>query len=355
MSNKKLQARHVFQGGVDEDSAELWREATGEPCFVWGVGRGSKSLMSVQGAFCEWLRHPNTSADLTLYHNGAGTDFLSPWDPAPHKVLMLDRWPSRWERYLDWHLRYTGRVAVPNKSLQEAVKERFRWIPDRYVHVFPTPSVSTLRVPPLGRSERTVIRLSEEGWRGYKSRLKALSKVWSEGGYSLLILLPAGAKANWSHEKVEVRSGVAPSDAWRTALSCDSVLVLNDFELDTPWVTSLLRSGLFPLFPEGESPARSGGWLEAGAPEGYSWGDPLSALERLKAWRERAVSESRTYASWVERTFSDPAGNDFQRAWQDLKARVIEQRAPKLRDWKAKRRWMPLNWYRRIDRLRRGE
>ena len=150
--------------------------------------------------------------------------------------------------------------------------------------------MSTGKAPRAGRAERTVIRLSEEGWRRYKGRLKALSTVWGERGHTLLILLPAGASANWSNEKVEVRSGVAPADAWRAALSCDSVLVLNDFELDTPWVTSLLRSGLFPLFPEGESPARSGGWLEAGAPEGYSWGDPLSALERLKAWRERAAS-----------------------------------------------------------------
>lgn len=355
MSNKKLQARHVFQGGVDDDSVEMWRNATGEPCFVWGVGGGLKTLMAVQSAFGDWLKNPNTSADLTLYHNGAGADFLSAWDPAPHKILMLDRWPSRWERYLDWHLRYTGRVAVSNESLLEVVKSRFQWIPDRYLHVFPTPSVSTVTVPVVDRVERTVIRLSEEGWRRYKGRLKALSTGWNESGYSLLILLPSGAKMNWTNGTVEARSGVALSDAWRTALCCDSVLVLNDFELDTLWVKSLLKSGLFPLFPEGESPARTGGWLEAGAPEGYSWGDSLSALERLKAWRERAASETRTYATWVESTFSDLTDNEFQSAWQGFKDRLSEQRAPKLREWKAKRLWTPLPLYKRIDRLRRGD
>lgn len=356
MSGTKIQARHVFQGESGAAEREVWGEATGEPCFHWGGNREAswRSIAAVQSRFTEWVEAHGGAEALTFYHDGAGADVLAAWDPSPHKVLAMHRWPPRWERYCDWHIRYTGRLAVAGQDLREAVRERFAWIPERYVHVFPTPEAT--ETPRERFQRKTLIWLWGQSWKACGNRLRAALDHWGGQGQAVLIIGGEGAHPAWAAGSlVEWQSGLTFRDALEQASTCDSVLLLSDFALQAPWLKAWVRRGMFVLLPDGDSPSRCGEWLDASAPRPYDWGDMEAAIVLLQSWRSATERERSAYREWAERSLSLGERNDFWSEWEHFKATLWHQKAPRIGIHKARRSLVPVGWYNRVDRLRRGE
>jgi hypothetical protein len=353
MSDTKIQARHVFEGSQGTNTAPYWEQVTGEPCFVWGAAeRKIIPLRSVQLAFREWIAENGGQRALTFYHNGAGADFLGPWDQGMGKVLLMDYWPVRWERYLDWQLRYTGRLVVPEPYLKEAVNEKFPWIPERFIQCYPS-----LPVASGGKSvieERTAIWLNGNAWKASESRLRAFIDLCGKNGMQTLVLAENVNRPKWAQSPMVEWFNGSQQAALDRANCCDTIFLLNDFALNALWLRQLLAAGVFPLVPAGDAPGRRGPWSETAAPRPYAWGDAVDAVRRLKEWRQATEADKTAYAQWVSRAIGPCLAEDFKNRWEAFKAGLLNQRVPRLREFKARLSWTPLFWYQRVDRLRRG-
>lgn len=357
MSGTKIQARHVFQGESGAAEREIWSAATGEPCFHWGHGSGGwRWVCGEQKRFAEWVEAHGGSEALTFFHDGAGADVLGAWDPSPHKVLLMHRWTPRWERYIDWHLRYTGRLAVASAALREGLLERFAWIPGRYVAVFPSP-IPAMTIFPEPLEKQTLIWLWGQAWKASGNRLRAALDVWGSHGEAVVVVVGGeGGRPTWAAgPRVTWESGLSFRDALARAGTCDSVLMMNDFGMQAPWIMDWIRHGLFFLAPDGESPSRTGPWVDESAPRPYEWGNMEAAMALLQSWRDAPEGERLAYRQWAERAVRTEAAVSFEAQWDAFKESLWHQRAPKLGNRKAHRRMFPVAWYKRIDRLRRGE
>ncbi|MEY3000579.1 MAG: hypothetical protein RL648_793 [Verrucomicrobiota bacterium] len=357
MSGTKIQARHVFQGDCGNSEREGWAAATGEPCFVWG-GWGQRpwrAMGAVQRSFREWVGAHGGDNALTLYHDGAGADVLGSWDPSPHKVLLLHRWPTRWEGFLAWQLRHTGRLAVAGGALSEWVRQRLAWIPARYIHEYPSPMVPLSATVAIQSEQRTAIWLQGQAWKPFGNRLRAVVDLFAGKGQPILIVGGEGRRPAWgTGPMVDWQAGVSVTEALHKARACDSILLLNDFSLQAPWLWRLVRDGVFVLVPDGGSPSRSGIWMEECAPTPYPWGDMEAALSLLYSWRTVPDEERRAYRDWgAQGLFTE--GELFERQWDGFKVELWHQSAPHLGQSKARTAVLPVAWYERVDRLRRGE
>lgn len=356
MSGTKIQARHVFQGEWGAAEREVWAAATGEPSFHWGHGSGRwRWVCGEQKRFAGWVETHGGSEALTFYHDGAGADVLGAWDPSPHKVLLMHRWPPRWERYVDWYLRHTGRLAVGSAALREAVQERFAWIPERYLGLFPTARLAETPCP-AHLERRTLVWLWGQPWRACGNRLRAALEMWGSKGQAVLVVGGEGRRPLWAKGPgVTWESGLSFGEALAHAGTCDSVLMLNDFALQAPWIHDWVHGGLFLLVPDGGSPSRSGEWVEESAPRSYEWGNMEAAMALLLSWRSASAEERAAYRDWAGRAAQGESGALFEAEWERFKSGLWHQRAPKLGRLKARPSCFPVAWYRRIDRLRCGE
>jgi hypothetical protein len=363
MASPETQARHVFHApSTGLDRIHAWREATGEPAFVWGQHSGmheARFFGGIRSAFRNWITKTGDSTALTIYHDGIGADALGPLDSAPHKVFACHHWYPRWQNHFEWQLRCTGKVLVGDAALIGAIRERFGWIPERFIQSIPEPLLSDREgggerqaAPP----HRTGIWLHGKRWRRSGNRLRSIVDRWQPGVGELEIITEGGGPPGWAkRENIIWNTGMPMEFALYRLYTWDSVLMLNDYALDAPWLLRALSLDCFPLIPAGESPGFGGAWQEESAPSPYPWGDMEAAIDRLTQWREGKAGLLTDFRKWRAGVLSGHAGgSSFREQWSACKAALIEQRPPKLRDRKPLASWMPLSWYERVIRLRTG-
>jgi hypothetical protein len=358
MASTEYQARHVFHAPTSGwDRIHAWREATGEPAFVWGrgsMGSEGRFFGSVKRDFANWLEATGP-ATLTVYHDGAGADAIGAMDPAANKVLFLHHWFPRWERNFDWTIRCTGKVLVGHPSMVERLRSRYGWIPERFIHTVPQPALQTSLKggDGSGAKARTGIWLHGKNWRRHGNRLRSIADRWPADAGELEILVTGAGRPGWSRKNGILWSANLPFEfALHRLHTWDSTLLLNDYALDAPWLLDALRLGCFPLVPDGDGVAGRAGWDADNAPKPYPWGDVVAAAELLTGWRTERDALLEGFRGWVEAVQPEPA--TFQSAWSWAKAAILDQRAPKLRQRRAVAGWQPVGWYERIQRMRAG-
>jgi len=361
MSTEELPARHVFHlPGCGQDLVEAWRAATGEPVFVWGRAPGAASAATfgpVRRAFAAWLRE-TAAAGLTVYHDGAGADALGPLDPDALKVLFLHRWNPRWERCVDWFVRCTGKLLTGHPEGAAVLHERFPWIPERFIGVVPEPPLEGTAGPvgPGQAPARTGAWLHGRNWRRHGNRLRSVADRWRPQWGELELVVDGSGHPAWARrEGIAWSRGLSPGEALERIPAWDSVLLLDDFFPDAPWLARALACGCFPLVPQGDNPARPAVWTDAGAPAAYPWGDAGAALDLLQQWRAADAATRARFAAW-RRPFAetDARLGEFRSAWAAAKARFAEQHPVRLRRRRPAPAWYPLFWYDRVLRLRQG-
>lgn len=358
MVNDKPIARHVFHPATSgTDRLHAWQQATDEPFFVWGNGSGGADHFffgPVKRAFREWLGKTR-GARLTVYHDGVGADALGPLDTCENKVLLTHTWFPRWEKNFEWMLRCTGKVIVPGHGLAGVVREKFPWIPARYIHPITSPCLRG--DPPEGGSgaaRRTGIWLHGSKWKRCGNRLRSIVDRWNEDAGELEIITSGKAPA-WSQKPFVIWSTELPFHfALMRLYTWDSCLLLNDFSLDQPWLVRALELGCFPIVPEGSNLVLNAGWREESAPQPYEWGDIEAARELLNQWRQSRDELEIRFNEWAEKLVArhDPAR--FPGEWEAVKDQVLQSRPPRLRARRPAGSTVPVAWYERVQRLRAG-
>lgn len=363
MASGEIQARHVFHAATSGwDRIHAWREATGEPVFVWGTGSGAEDGVwfgGIKRAFRRWIGKSGSGCGLTVYHDGVGADAFGPLDTAGHKAIFLHTFFPRWERHFEWLLRSTGLVLVGDEALPGHLRERFGWIPERYIHALAQPLLSGQEdlVPrPEGARERTGIWLQGKSWRRFGNRLRSVVDRWPRDEGELEIITGAGKAPRWARRDGVIWTADMPFEfAQHRLFTWDSVLLLNDYALDAPWLLRALAIGCFPLVPDGESPQRRGIWEADAAPRPYAWGDIGAAGDRLREWRAGKEGLFPRFQGWAGNLLArHPESPAFSRAWASAKAGLLEQRPPRLGRRKPHPDWYPVRWYERVQRLREG-
>ncbi len=334
-----------------------WQEATGESFFVWGRNSGSVDNLwfaTVKHAYRAWL-DKTSHAKMTIYHDGLGADALGPLDPSENKVLMLHNWFPRWEKNFDWMLRCTGKVAVGDPSLMNALRGKFAWIPERYIHALPGPR---LQGEPgeggTGAKQRTGIWLHGCRWRRFGNRLRSIVDRWPPEVGELEIIA-SGRRPAWSNKPFVKWSADLPMQfALMRIHTWDSCLLLNDFAFDQPWLLLALERGCFPLIPEGSGITSANIWREESAPQRYEWGDMDSATGLLRQWREQKSELEKPFKSWIQQVLDKHDTGKFADTWDSVKTGFLQSRSPKLRLRKPVGNLVPVAWYERVQRLRSG-
>lgn len=361
MASTEVQARHVFHAPTAGwDRIHAWQEATAEPVFVWGRDDGfsrGRFFSSIKRDYGLWLE-ATKAAPLTIYHDGGGVDALGAMDPNAHKILFLHQFFPRWERQFDWNIRLTGRVMVGHASLAAVVRERFGWIPERFILPVPQPVLGAEERQPAGSGsgKRTGIWLQGQPWRRFGNRLRSIVDRWPAEAGQLEILTSGKGRPGWARKDHVIWSADLPFQFTLYRLhTWDSTLLLNDYGLDAPWLMAALELGCFPLVPDGEGVARTSEWDDDCAPRPYPWGDIPAAIGLLQEWRKARDSLEPAFLAWKNELLGgNRAGAEFTRTWTAAKRTVLEQRPPKLRPRKATGGWQPVSWYERIQRLRTG-
>jgi hypothetical protein len=360
MASKELCARHVFHAETSgTDRIDAWREATGEPVFVWGSHSNQADGVffgSVKSAFRSWLQETN-NADLTIYHDGAGVDALGPLDPTPDKVLFLHQLFPRWERHFEWMIRCTGRILLGNPEMVEVLRDRFAWIPSKYVNWIGSPGLTDgllTQGEGTGAKRRTGIWLHGKPWKRFGNRLRSVIDRWSPESGQLEIIASGKRVPRWANREWIRWSANLPLEFALLRLhTWDSTLLLNDYNLDAPWLMKALGLGCFPIIPDGGSLTRRGPWMQAFAPRGYEWGDTHSAMELLTQWRSNRDSLSGDFTAWTKQLLAE-RDEGFSTRWAHVKAELLAHRAPAIRPRKAVRPWFPVGLYERVQRMRSG-
>lgn len=354
--------RHVFMPETSGwDRVHAWQETTGEPIFTFGLREGVATgtfFGTIKREFRNWLEATHAESVVTVYHDGAGADVLGPLDPAARKVHFQHRWVPRWPQALDWYVRCTGKVMVGSPHLASLLHERFAWIPERYIQAVPPPPLAGLEAKAVKHSpsRRTGIWLHGSPWRSHGNRLRAIVDRWAPEAGQLEIIAEGGDRPRWARKAHLTWSmGMPVEFALHRIFTWDSVLLLNDYSLDAPWLRHALDLGCFILVPEGDSPARSGVWTADDAPQPYPWGDIPAAVRLLGEWRGARDSLQPRYRTWV-RDFLEPFPDHeaFVRRWQQVIAELAGQRTTRLRKRKAVPDWYPVRLYERVRRLRSG-
>jgi hypothetical protein len=268
MASTETQARHVFHApSTGLDRIHAWREATGEPAFIWGRHSGmheARFFGSIRKAFSDWVTGTGGTAVITIYHDGIGADALGPLDPAAHKVFACHHWYPRWQNHFEWQLRCTGKVLVGDPELGRAIRERFAWIPERFIQAIPQPFLTGPAEASQRSSEtprRTGIWLHGKRWRRYGNRLRSIVDRWLPEVGELEIITEGGGPPGWARRgNIIWNTGMPLEFALYRLYTWDSIFLLNDYALDAPWLLRALTLDCFPLVPDGDSPAIGGAW-----------------------------------------------------------------------------------------------
>ncbi len=361
-------ARHIFHSETSgTDRALAWREATGEPAFVWGSRAGIVQgvfFKSVKREFQRWLQ-ATKEAEITIYHDAAGVDALGPLDPCPQKVIFQHHWFPRWDRNFEWQIRCAGKALLSDPELVTRLHQRFSWIPERYLYCVPQPvlpdSLSGKERKAPGR--RTGIWLHGRQWKQYGNRLRAFVDRWPAEAGELEIIVDGKGRPGWSRKDHLTWSAGMPLEfALYRLYTWDSTILLNDYTLDSPWLLQALALDCFPLVPDGEGLARTGTWDVDAAPTPYPWGDTAAAIGLLGQWRESREQLLPEFHRWrnelLRRQMADRLlGNSdpgWMEHWEQTKDRILTRNPPKLRQRKPVSGWTPVRWYERVQRLRAG-
>lgn len=361
MAAAETQVRHVFHAPtLGWDRVHAWQEATGQPAFVWGGGAGARDAFffgSLRRSFADWIGRTGGPAAMTLYHDGMGADALGPLDPARHKVLFLHQFFPRWERHFEWQLRCTGLIMTTEPAFSRLIREKYAWIPERFIESLAGPVLAAAEARSAGATgpgRRTGIWLQGRPWRRYGNRLRAIVDRWVPGAGQLEIIVDGGGPPAWARRESVLWSPSLPLEfALHRLHTWDSVLLLDDYSLDAPWLLQALALDCFPLVPDGDSPALSGSWGTGNAPSPYPWGDLEAAIGLLGQWREERADLIEDFRDWREGLLARHDGPaPFRERWQAATQALLAQRPPKLRPRKPLAPWMPLSWYERVLRLR---
>jgi hypothetical protein len=363
MASTETQARHVFHApSTGLDRIHAWQEATGEPAFIWGRHSGmheARLFGSIRKAFSDWVTGTGDSAVMTIYHDGIGADALGPLDPAAHKVFACHHWYPRWQNHFEWQLRCTGKVLVGDPEMGRAIRERFGWIPERFIQAIPQHLLTgpvEAKERPSEIPRRTGIWLHGKRWRRYGNRLRSIVDRWQLEVGELEIITEGGGPPGWAkRENIIWNTGMPLEFALYRLYTWDSILLLNDYALDAPWLLRALALDCFPLVPDGDSPAKGAAWHADSAPSPYAWGNASNAIDLLGQWRDQKADLLEDFHEWRDGVLAGHAtGAAFRKNWSACKAALLEQRPPKLRDRKPLAGWMPVGWYERVIRLRTG-
>jgi hypothetical protein len=321
---------------------------------VYSEGRFFKS---VKRDFRLWLEATKGAA-LTVYHDGAGVDAFGAMDNGPYKVLFLHHWYPRWERNFDWTIRCTGKVLVGHPDQVAKVRQRFAWIPERFINTVPQPGLALAKPGEEGGGAklRTGIWLHGRPWRRSGNRLRSIIDHWPADAGQLEIICSGKGCPSWARKDHVTWSPDLPLEFALFRLhTWDSTLLLNDYSLDAPWLMAALALDCFPLVPEGEGASRHSGWELDSAPRPYPWGDVPAAIKLLHGWRKEKDDLMDDFRSWARGIHGhQQVDAGFSSAWRGVKAAIVEQRSANLRQRKPVPGWQPVGWYERIQRLRAG-
>ena len=358
MESKDPVARHVFHPATSgTDRLHAWQEATGEPFFVWGTGAtGANGLFfrQIKREFRNWLQKTRDAA-LTVDHDCMAADALWPLDRFDNKVLLQHGWFQRWEKNFEWMLRCTGKVLVGDPLLKCGVRDKFPWIPEKYIQSVMDPCFpSAMPEGGTGAKNRTGIWLHGLKWRRFGNRLRSIVDHWNEQAGELEILA-TGKAPSWAQKPFVHWSADMPVHfALMRIYTWDSCLLLNDYSLDQPWLMRALQLGCFPVVPEGSAHGLNPAWGEDSAPKPYEWGDIKGAMDLIQQWRKKRDSLHQPFQAWTESVVNrhDPAR--FAPEWKLAKEQLLQSRPPKLRPRRATGGFIPVAWYERVQRLRAG-
>jgi hypothetical protein len=313
-------------------------------------------MQSLGKEFSRWLESTE-DAQITVYHDGIGVDWLAPLDPCPNKVLYLHNWFPRWEKNFQWTLRFTGRVLISSQVIADELTRRFPWIPSKFIIPASQPMVrdSLSKASTSSGKLRTGIWLQGKSWKRHANRLRGIVDNWSENTGQLEIIATGSRCPGWANKDYVRWSMNLPLEfALLRLFTWDSTLLLNDFALSSPWLLRALELGVFPLVPGGEGIARTGAWVEDNAPRPYEWGDVAGAINILGKWRNSSGEFNNDFRKWTRGYTIELGGYTFEDLWSVAKDSILQQKAPVLRRSRPKFGWMPLTWYEHIQRLRAG-
>lgn len=344
---------------VGEDRVRAWSAATGERVFVWGSGWGNgRTVGAVRRAFGKWQREEEAGG-MTIYHDGVGADFLGALDTSRQKIYAVHSRPPRWERAFDFFIRCTGKVMTGSDAGKALLRERFGWIPERYIAVVAPPVWSgreQKRTDEEGtEGKRCGIWLRGGNWRVLGNRLRALVDRWGETDGELEIMVGGGKQPKWAKRPgVRWRSGLEVEAAMERLGRWEGVLLWQDFDLEAPWLLAALARGAYVMVPEGEGRAAVSGWEAESAPRPYAWGDAGGALERWREWQTAEAAVKMAYREWGKRQVERSEGDWVGREWSPSVERLMAQRVPRLSRRRGGAGWVPVWWYERVLRLRSG-
>lgn len=364
MPDPGIQARHVFHiPTTGWDRLHAWQEGTAEPVFIWGSGSGlgeSRFFGDLKKTFGKWIEGTGGANALTVYHDGVGADALGSLDPAPHKVIALHSFYSRWQRHFEWQLRSTGRVLLGNLDQVVELKRCFPWIPERFLHHVPEPLLSDHETQPRAEGSGPKVRLGiwlhGANWKRHGNRLRSIVDRWSPGDGELEMVLAKGQPPSWAKKDgVRWSTDLPFAFAVMRLFTWDSTLLLNDFHLDAPWLMRALSLGCFPLVPDGENVALHPHWEAEAAPQRYPWGNITGALELLREWREAREQLQPAFTAWAQELLAKRSPSTrFSEIWVPAREALVNQRPPKLGKRRAPSSFTPIAWYERLLRLRLG-
>jgi len=351
---------HAPSAGWDRVLA--WQEATGDPVFIWGKGSAMNEGVffgKIRAAFTDWIGKTGGGEAVSVYHDGMGAEALGALDPSPCKVYGHHQWFPNWERHFEWQLRATGLVVPESPYAKACLREHFEWIPERFLVPVPPPRMpipEKMEPPGAEKRARTGIWLQGKSWRRYGNRLRSFADRWSESSGQLEIICEGGRKPAWANRDEIVWSAGLPFELARYRMyTWDSVLLLDDYSLASPWFLQALSLDCFPLVPDGQSPAVKGAWDGEAAPRPYPWGDPKAAISLLEEWRRKRDVLFSNYTSWREELLTGyPLASAFRPLWEEALQSLTALRPPRLRKRKPLSRWFPLAWYERLQRMRTG-
>lgn len=353
-------ARHVFHPATSgTDRVMAWQEATGEPVFSWGRRSGqvdSYFFGPVKRKFRDWIESTK-HAELTIYHDGMGADVLGPLDTCERKVFYLHSWFPRWEKNFEWLIRCTGRLMVTGDHRLDALVSRFAWIPGKYRLTAPEAGISdtlTGSGKGSGHKRRTGIWIHGKSWKSHGNRLRSIFDKWSPETGEIEVIAQGRAVPDWAgKDHIKWIKNLPLEFALMRLHTWDSTLLLNDFNLDAPWLFRALELGCFPLVPDGESIAHGGLWKEDFAPKPYDWGNFGSAIEILEKWRNCDDQDRSSYQEWVDQMRDFRGDREaFAMQWKGAKEMVVNHRSPNLRKRRPVADLFPVGLYENIQRMR---
>ena len=346
-------ARHVFHEVTSQpDTITAWIEACAEPSFTWGSS-SAHSFRSVKRDFNRWLQDTK-DIQLTIYHDGAGADALGGADPSSHKVFFLHHWYPRWKGYVEWMIRHTGKLLVSSSAEIDRIKDEIPWIPRKHIHQINSPGLhSTLAGGQgSGAKMRTGIWLHGQSWKTYGNRLRGIVDRWTEDLGELEIIAEGNKQPSWSKKNKVIWSKNLPLEfALMRLHTWDSTLLINNYNLDRPWLKEAVRLECFPLVPDAGDGLNVSSWKDEAAPKPYPWGDIPAAISLLKEWRKSRQENLPSFQQWCK---SHGLATFSPQEWNTVKKEIISGHAPKLIRHKPVSNWTFLKWYERILRLRCG-